>query len=182
MTSTFLIALSHSRVLATIPKIVDEFNVLYQINNVKQNTAGQALGPAIGRYPEDTYDGNGSSRGNPWFVCTTALAEFYYRLVWHYKNAQSILVTPLSITFFNFIGVNNVDINSRYEAGSPQFLTIVNTLVTRGDEVIRRVQYHSDHGRVREQFNRNSGFAQGAMDVTWTYTAIMTASRARNRI
>ena len=42
-----------------------------------------------------------------------------------------------------------------------------------------RVLYHMNaSGDLSEQFNRTSGFEQGAHDLTWSYTAYMTAYRA----
>ncbi len=69
-----------------------------------------------------------------------------------------------------------------YPSHSSTFLTIVNTLAVRADELIRRVQYHSDNGKLNEQFNRNLGFMQGASDVTWTYAAVLSAHVVRNKI
>src|SRR5438067_683903 len=31
------------------------------------------------RYPEDVYDGVGTSLGNPWYLATTSMAELFYR-------------------------------------------------------------------------------------------------------
>ncbi len=39
----------------------------------------EMLAPAIGRYPEDVYDGTGSSQGHPWFLATNAYAEWHCR-------------------------------------------------------------------------------------------------------
>jgi glucoamylase len=60
---------SDPRVVATIEAIEKSFQSLYPINRNKK-----ADGIAIGRYPEDRYVG-----GNPWFLTTAALAEYYYR-------------------------------------------------------------------------------------------------------
>ncbi|MGE3756230.1 MAG: glycoside hydrolase family 15 protein [Pseudobdellovibrionaceae bacterium] len=46
----------------------------YEINRGESN-----LAPAIGRYPEDVYDGNGFGHGHPWFLATFAMAEFNCR-------------------------------------------------------------------------------------------------------
>lgn len=171
----------HSRILATVPKMVESFSRLYPISKIRQNTAGLSLGPAIGRYPEDTYDGTGSSRGNPWFVCTVGLAEYYYRLISLYRNKGSVTVNTLNLVFFNFLGIWNVEPDNTYGSETPQFETIVNTLSVRGDEILRRVQYHSMDGAMSEQFNRIYGFMQGATNVTWTYASLLSANRARLR-
>lgn len=63
-----------SWMLRTAEKIENTFASLYEINKDK------SLAPAIGRYPEDQYDGNGTSEGNAWFLATNAFAEYYCRL------------------------------------------------------------------------------------------------------
>lgn len=60
-------------VVATLRALIAEFLVRYPVN---QNPV-PALGPALGRYPEDIYDGAGFSGGNPWFLSTLAAAELY---------------------------------------------------------------------------------------------------------
>lgn len=66
---------SHSYVLSSAKKLEDSFNALYPINwNYK------IMGTAIGRYPEDVYDGIGFGKGNPWFLTTAAFAELHCRL------------------------------------------------------------------------------------------------------
>lgn len=45
--------------------------------------------PAIGRYPEDVYDGFGFSGGNPWFLTTHAYAEYYCKLAQFSRRSQS---------------------------------------------------------------------------------------------
>lgn len=49
-------------VLATAAAVEAAFSDLYKIN---QNANTTGLGTAIGRYPEDTYNGVGNSQGNP---------------------------------------------------------------------------------------------------------------------
>lgn len=67
-------AFSDPRVLATLQKIEDTFKAIYPVN---QNP--EAPGVAIGRYPEDVYGGADFNGGNPWPLCTLAVAEAYYR-------------------------------------------------------------------------------------------------------
>ncbi|OGT55992.1 MAG: hypothetical protein A3F14_03240 [Gammaproteobacteria bacterium RIFCSPHIGHO2_12_FULL_43_28] len=66
------------RVVATIETVIHAFQQLYTIN--QRNTIP---GFAIGRYPEDKYAGSNFDGGNPWTLCTLAIAEAYYR----YANA-----------------------------------------------------------------------------------------------
>lgn len=62
------------RVIATLHKVIDTFTPLYSIN---QRRGIPGIG--IGRYPEDVYDGTGFQGGNPWVLCTFAVAEALYR-------------------------------------------------------------------------------------------------------
>ncbi len=62
------------RVLKTIDKIIQTFKALYSINQ-KSTIPGYA----IGRYPEDRYSGSALNIGNPWPICTLAIAEGLYR-------------------------------------------------------------------------------------------------------
>lgn len=62
------------RVQATLQQLVKSFKALYPINQQPQ-----IPGIAIGRYPEDRYAGSNFSGGNPWVLCTLAMAEAIYR-------------------------------------------------------------------------------------------------------
>src|SRR4051812_39511135 len=52
------------KVLSTAYHLEQAFKPIYAINR------GTLVGTAIGRYPEDIYDGINKSNGNPWVLCT----------------------------------------------------------------------------------------------------------------
>ncbi|QMT61303.1 glycoside hydrolase family 15 protein [Legionella sp. PC997] len=59
----------------TVEALYKQFNSIFPINN---NHSGEIL---FGRYPGDTYDGyQTNSMGNPWFILTATMAEYYYTL------------------------------------------------------------------------------------------------------
>lgn len=62
------------RVTSTLHSIIHVFSTLYPINQ-HPNISGYA----IGRYPEDRYTGGDFEGGNPWPLCTLAVAEALYR-------------------------------------------------------------------------------------------------------
>ena len=65
----------HALVKNTIQTLHDQFNAMFPIN---KNAPGAIL---FGRYPGDTYDGyNTGSIGNPWFILTATIAEYYFTL------------------------------------------------------------------------------------------------------
>lgn len=56
-----------------VKSLIETFQNLYGVNK-----AYPELGVGIGRYPEDRYDGYETSGvGNPWFLSTLALGEYY---------------------------------------------------------------------------------------------------------
>lgn len=63
------------RVKSTLAALVAKFKAIYPINRNGQP------GVALGRYPEDRYDGYSTGgKGNPWFIATFAAAELSYRM------------------------------------------------------------------------------------------------------
>ena len=140
-------SITDPKVLSTAKALERSFASIYAIN---QRFTGEGLAPAIGRYPEDIYNGYDSNRslntiGNPWYLCTMALAEFYYKL-----SVQTSASANKQLYF--------------------------NT----AEAFLKRVQRHvPQDGSLSEQFNRDSGFAQGATHLTWSYAAFVTANAAR---
>ena len=124
-----LIQLQHPNVKKYIRSLTGIFKELFSINTVYSD-----LGIAIGRYPEDKYDGQDSnSSGNPWILSTLALGEYY-----------CLAHGP------------------RYEA--------------LAEKQFQRVLFHSDAaGALDEQIDRETGFMQGAIELTWSHSAFITA-------
>lgn len=120
-----LLPLDHPQVKLYIRTLVSRSREIYQVNRAYPD-----LGVSIGRYPEDTYNGYATDgTGNPWFLSTLALGEYYCL------------------------------------AGKPKTLS--------GPQ-LRRVLFHSDQGHLSEQFNRDTGYMQGAVDLTWSHNAVLT--------
>ena len=73
-----LFSVNSQLVKNTIKQLHQQFNAMFPINN---HNSGAIL---FGRYPGDTYDGyNTESVGNPWFILTAAIAEYYFSLAQH---------------------------------------------------------------------------------------------------
>lgn len=78
-----VLSINHSYVQHTIDALHHEFNEAFPINN---NAPGAIL---FGRYPGDTYDGYQSGgQGNPWFILTATMAEYYYTLAGQLKAGE----------------------------------------------------------------------------------------------
>ena len=75
---------NQSKVIGTVEALTATFTDLYPINKSQPSP-----GIAIGRYPEDVYDGDAFQGGNPWVLTTLAVAETYYELAgWTLKHTD----------------------------------------------------------------------------------------------
>lgn len=141
-------------------------------------------GPALGRYPEDTYMG-----GHPWYLATLAMSEVHYRvgeaLVQTLRSSSSssaaatataaglLHVTQMSAPFFSPLapGMHTVTLH------------MVRSFVDRGDRYLARVRAHTPpSGHLAEQYHGTSGCPWSAENLTWSYAAFLTATRARRQL
>jgi len=134
---------------------------MYPIND-------QSFGIGIGRYPEDIYDGVGTSRGNPWshpfmmihelivyrFLCTSAAAEIVYLTALDALKNQSLLTDPLSQSFYQrFLPSISP---GEYSFNTTEFNTVLRGMITFGDSFLSTVQQHAfQNGSISEEFDRS---------------------------
>ncbi|MCP4179903.1 MAG: hypothetical protein GY756_19250 [bacterium] len=86
----------------------------YEIN--KDTEKGIAL---IGRYPGDLYTGatwnNPKKLGNPWFICSTALAQYYYILAKELNKYEYIIKgNSVMDMVFKYVGSKNNNSGNKY--------------------------------------------------------------------
>lgn len=177
------------RILATALKLSKTFREMYGINKVRADAAGRALQPAIGRYPEDKWDGYrraDDTQGNPWFINTAAMAELCYRAAISWTKAGKVSVTPLNIEFLKSAVASEgsavtLTAGETVSQDDPRFRRLIDALCELGDGYLRRLQRHCDQttGSLSEQFNRDTGIMQGAADLTWSYAAMLTVFQQR---
>jgi len=140
---------------------------------VNQADAKLGLGPVIGRYIGDTYDGNNAdaNQGHPWPLATCNFAELYYRVAGEILDeGANTLYTPAATAFFG-----QVDIQSKNDPSA------VGKLIGAGDAMLSAVLYHSDQLELSEQIDRNSGYQTSVRGLTWSYAAFLHALKARER-
>lgn len=138
------------KVTQTLNTLINTFSNLYNINKV-----ANFPGVAIGRYPEDVYDGEGFQGGNPWVLTTLAVAETYYEMA-----AE--------------IAANAVNKHDQ--------MIIAKSYIDIGDAYFQRVQLHANpDGSLSEQINRYTGYMTSAHNLTWNYASVLTAQWARER-
>lgn len=165
-------SVSQSYVLNTAHRLEQVFTQLYPINRQYPDMA-----PAIGRYPEDVYDGNGFSGGHPWYLATFGMAEFYCQLVEDYARRGSILFDPINLAFFQSLSSGvSVSAFQNLNSSQPQFWDLLAALQSKAHSFISRALFHGGADRhFAEQFDRHSGFRRGARDLTWSYAAHLRA-------
>ncbi|ORX44578.1 glucoamylase [Hesseltinella vesiculosa] len=164
------------KILATSVVLENAMKSEYPLNSNLPNW----LATAIGRYPGDVYDGVGTSAGNPWFICTNAFAELYYRAIKEWNDAGSVTVTDISKTFFAQFDSKAAS-GTVYTAGTDAYNSLVNNIANRADEFLSTVRYHQNsNGSISEEFNRENGYMQGAYDLTWSHASTITAILAKS--
>lgn len=156
--------------LANHKVVTDSFRSVYRLNSGIPE--GQAV--AVGRYPEDVYQG-----GNPWYLATLAAAEQLYAAAYQWEMAGVINISPTSQAFFNDL-VPNIT-QGAYSSSSSTFASIVSAAQVYADGYIAVAQkYTPTNGSLAEQFDKSTGEPLSAADLTWSYAAFLTAVSRRN--
>lgn len=149
------------------------------------DVVGYAIaGTGIGRYPEDIYDGYGTSNrgGNPWFLCTSSAAEILYRSASHISTSSNLTITSRGLPFYqSLLATSSLDVEvGTFGPSDALYNSIIDRLRVAGDGFLEVVKAHVDaEGSMSEQFDRVDGYMRGARDLTWSYGAFLGAARAR---
>lgn len=171
--------LGSDKSLVTQMNIAESMRYVFPINERYYPKRKGGLGFGIGRYKEDVYDGDGKRKngtGNPWYLCTLAHAEFYYRLIHYYKN-KTISITKLNAPFYLQLGYFNphsqteVELltagGQKYTVGMKEHGDILNAFREKGDAFMKVVRDQAKwNGGLWEQFHRLDGGEMGAPHLT----------------
>jgi glucoamylase len=144
-------------------------SVYYPINGAD---AARGIGPVLGRYPGDVYDGdvaNPVPGGHPWALCTANMAELYYRLAAAIVASNAVPLDALSAPFFEDLGVD----------ANTSAADAATSLRAAGDSMLRAILFHSDYYELSEQFDGTTGFEKSVRNLTWSYASFLSALRAR---
>jgi glucoamylase len=168
------IPVTDDKLLATAAQLRDQWadpasEYFYPING---DDAARGLGPLLGRYPGDVYDGDTDARAgdHPWALTTANFAELYYRLAAAISASGAVPATARAVPFLAQVGITQV--TRPAEA--------VTALRTAGDAMLQAIVYHSDHLELSEQFDAGTGFEKSVSNLSWSYAAFLSALRARN--
>ncbi len=168
------------RILASLQVMKESFQKLYPIN---QNTK---VGVALGRYPDDTYDGVSTNGiGNPWFIANQAAAEIYYRTSLQLSRVKRLQISQINLRFYTALmqGQMKFTPGQILTSSEPAFAQIVRQLFVEGDRELEvTIVHRGADGSLSEQFNRTSGYMQGAVNLTWSHASFLSAVSWRNYI
>ncbi len=171
------VAVTDARVLATAAQLRTAFAGVDHAGSYPINAADRerGVGPLIGRYPEDTYDGDVNDQittlGHPWSLCTSAMAQLYFEVATAIGTGDGrVLGDPLAAPFFEQVGV---------EAGTSPADALAG-LCAAGDRMLGALVFHSDHLELSEQFDAVTGFEKSVANLTWSYASFLSALRARD--
>jgi glucoamylase len=167
------VAVTDTKLLATAALLRSQWAVpasayFYPINGADQQ---RGIGPLLGRYPGDTYDGDSDAPADdhPWAVSTCNFAELHYRLAGAITAAGAIPLDANSATFFSQVGVGSSTTPAAAAAA----------LLSGGDQMLQAVTFHSDHLELSEQFDATSGYEKSVSNLSWSYASFLSAVRAR---
>jgi len=159
------------KALANHKVTTDSFRTVFAINS--GIAEGSAV--AVGRYPEDVYQGG----GNPWYLANLAAAELLYDALYQWNKIGSLSVTATSLAFFRDFSVSVV--TGTYASSSSTYTTLTSAVKTYADGYMSIVEkYTPSNGGLAEQFSRSNGTPLSATDLTWSYAAFLTAVARRN--
>lgn len=171
-----------SRIMSTVAKLETVFGQVYAINSRTRDGGNLPMANAIGRYPEDTYNGvTTDGQGNPWFLTVHAMAEYYLMLEATLRNKSEIRLDARAKAFFSRFVDRNALRSNKIQRTDPSYPTLLKSLREQADRYLRRSRYHTAFdGHQSEQLNRNTGFMQGARDLTWSYASFLSMNRIRS--
>ncbi|KAI0926850.1 hypothetical protein AcV5_007534 [Taiwanofungus camphoratus] len=157
------------KALSNLKVYVDSFRSIYSINDGIASDAAVATG----RYPEDSYMG-----GNPWYLCTFAVAEQLYDALTVWSSLGALNVTSTSLAFFQQFS-SDVAVGT-YASSSSTYSTLTSAVQSFADGFVAiDAQYTPSDGSLSEQYSKSDGSPTSAVDLTWSYASALTAFAAR---
>ena len=167
-------SVTDARLLATAAQLWTQWadpgsKYFYPING---DDARRGIGPMLGRYPGDVYDGDTDAQAgdHPWALTTANFAELYYRLASRIASSRTLPADSLAAPFFAQVGID----------ATTAPLDAVAALRAAGDRMLQAIVFHSDHFELSEQFDAVTGFEKSVSNLSWSYAAFLSAIRARS--
>jgi glucoamylase len=157
------------RVMATVARLEELFDVSYAINRGRAETRG----PAMGRFADDRYFSGGA-----YYFSTLGAAEFYYSLAEAAAGAE-VPVTADNKEFLLRLFAEDTALALPPPAPEPRKRRF-DALLRRGDQFMATVAaYTPASGELSEQFDQATGVQTSAKSLSWSHAALITAMARR---
>ena len=89
-------------------------------------------------------------------------------------------INARNAVFFNVLHPDGKAAFGRYKAGTAEFIWYLVDMFKYADSFLNVIRWHAtDEGRMSEQFNKYTGFQEGAKDLTWSYGSFKAAADDR---
>lgn len=140
------------RVVRTLEALEAEFADRWPVNRRWKALGEEGFG--VGRFPEDTNDGTGSTGGNPWVCATLWAAQYYLRLIQR-------------------VAYRHGDLDKDYSK---------NQLLARAEGYLRFVLTHMGSRTVAEQVDGQTGLPRGATELSWANAELINTLLIRRAV
>ncbi|XBW34674.1 hypothetical protein QEN19_000241 [Hanseniaspora menglaensis] len=181
-----------AKILNNLYHLGSKFVEIYPINQEFKKSQ-LSIGCCMGRYPEDVYNGNGTSEGHPWFLAVSNSCLLVYNTIMDYllnKRDLEIILSSAneSDNFWNSIfELSHLhipfeeDVKITIPYGSDLWEMTLKALARFADLYILQIRMHLNQkfGSMSEQFDRHDGIMRGAKDLSWSYSSFWTAGIMR---
>lgn len=159
-----------SKVLSTVYQFISHYKKNFPINS------NGKPGVALGRYPEDIYNGTDNKNAGAWFLITSGLSEFYSKLRKKILKTKHIRIDELNVNFYtDVLGSPALKPGALITTKNRLFYNILLKLRQKSEDQLKRVYAHSNKGHQSEQFDQKTGYQLSAADLTWSYAALLSA-------
>lgn len=170
-----------ARIQATALYAEKAFAGLYPINKTLADANGNRLEPAMGRYPEDVYNGHPDealrfTEGHPWVLTTFAMTQFYSDLAIAMMKTPSIKIETTNLAFFRALApTEKIEVGILAKSTSA-YRAILNGAVDKALGFTRRISYHLGEGAsYPEQLHKATGKVISIPSLTWSDASALSA-------
>jgi glucoamylase len=183
-----------SRVMGTALKIETWSRSAFSINSKYTiGHDGLELGPAIGRYPEDVYNGHPEENlrftgAHPWVLATNGLGEYYLKVGIALAESGRVEFDSNNRPFFEALLKRplpkDISVLDRSNREHPElFNEILRATQAKGLSFFNRVSFHlGTEATLPEMINGTTGASQSIPSLGWSDTSAISFLSALERL
>lgn len=170
-----------SRIQATALVAENTFSKLYAINKTLADSNGNRLEPAMGRYPEDVYNGHPDeaqrfTEGHPWVLTTFAMTEYYADVALSMMKSSSVKIDATNLAFYRALAPGENIAVGTLEKSNPVYKTVVTGAINKALGFGRRISFHlGETISFPEQLHRATGQIVSIPSLTWSDASALSA-------